>query len=624
MSLRFKILLILLAVVALYAALDYGIQRLVVFPSFIALEQDEAEKDLKRGFEALRREFYHLDTFTHDWAAWDDTYQFVRDRNMDYISSNLVAETFIDNQLNLIYVCNEVGKVIWGEIRNVDTWQRILLKEFPAESLPLTHPLLLHDNVDSAIAGVFTTEYKPMLVSSRPIVTTNNEGPIRGTLIMGRFLYKDSVKTLVEQTRVNFRLWPITGYALPEAEREVLKDISDGQPLLISDSDNNLLLVYATFPDIQGVPALLVRADIPREISTKGAAALRFALLSILVGGIVILVVLFVLLQRTVVGPMAKLTAHVVAIGKSDDLSARLSLPRRDEIGTLAQECDRMLEQLSEARKKLLEQSYHSGMAEMASGILHNIRNSLNPLVVDIDVLRQELRKAPIEKIEMAQTELAEGTPSSQRRKDLNTFLDLANKNLAMLIRKMRAKLDEVASHASHIEEILPERDKLSLRQRPMEQVGLDQLVNDSIALIPGDLRGTVSVEIDSSVGEIGPVTTHRVSLWQVLANLLVNSVESIKRADSISGKVEVQADAEQIDGIDMIHLRICDDGQGIDPSNLDRIFKRGFTTNKKDSWGIGLHWCANTIAAMNGRLYAESEGIGHGACFHLLFPRDQ
>jgi signal transduction histidine kinase len=412
---------------------------------------------------------------------------------------------------------------------------------------------------------------------------------------------------------------------MPEAEREILNDISNNdQPLLISDNDNNLLLTYATFPDIQGVPALLMRADIPKEISAKGAAALRFALLSILVGGIVILLVLFILLQRTVLTPMAKLTAHVVAIGKSDNLSARLSLPRRDEIGTLAQECDRMVEQLSEARKRLVEQSYHSGMAEMASGILHNIRNSLNPMVVDIDVARGELRKAPIEKIERAQTELTEGNPSSQRRKDLSTFLNLANKNLAKLICKVRAKLDDVASRASHIEEILPDGDELSLRQRPMEEVRLDELVRDSIALIPGDLRQTLSVGIDASLAKIGSLKAHRVSLWQVLANLLVNAAESIKRGNAISGKVEIQAGAEQVDGIDMIHLRICDNGQGIDPKNLDRIFERGFTVDKKGSWGIGLHWCANTIAAMNGQLYAESQGLGHGACFHVLFPRDQ
>jgi len=73
-----------------------------------------------------------------------------------------------------------------------------------------------------------------------------------------------------------------------------------------------------------------------------------------------------------------------------------------------------------------------------------------------------------------------------------------------------------------------------------------------------------------------------------------------------------------------MIELTIRDDGEGIAPDDLHRIFDRGFTTKRKGAWGIGLHWCANTMVAMNGRLYAESEGIGHGACFHLLFPKNQ
>jgi sensor domain CHASE-containing protein len=604
--------------------LDYAIQRMVVFPSFVVLEQNEAKKDLDRCFEALRREFYHLDTFNHDWAAWDDTYRFVQDRNTEYVTSNLVAQTFIDNKLNLIYVCDEKGQVVWGEIRNVETWQRMHLKEFPALLLPSKHPLLSHDSIESIIAGVFCTAHKPMLVSSRPIVTTNNEGPIRGTLIMGRFLYEDYIQTLVEQTRVNFHLWPIMGDAMPAAERKILNKLDDDEPLLIGNADNRLLHVYATFPDIQGVPALLIRADIPREISAKGDTALRFALFSIIAVGIVILFVLFVLLQRTVVAPIAKLTTHVVSVGKSDDLSTRLSLQRKDEVGTLARECDRMLEQLSDARRKLLEQSYHSGMSEMASGILHNIRNSLSPMIVDIDVLREKLLKAPIEKIEMAQTELAEGTLPVERRKDLNTLLDLANESLVTLIRKLRLKLDDIASRAAHIEEILPDRDELSPRRGPVEEVKLDELVRDSIALMPGDLMDTMLMELHPSVGETGSVQVHRISLCQVLANLLVNAAESIKRAGSILGKVEIRANAEQIDGVDMIHLQISDNGEGIDKADFERIFERGFTTKRKSAWGIGLHWCANSMAAMNGQLYTESDGIGHGACFHILFPRNQ
>jgi len=620
MSLRTKILLILVVVVVLYAGLDYGIQRLVVFPSFVALEQDEANKDLNRCFEAIRRESYHLDTFNHDWAAWDDTYQFVQDRNVEYISSNLVAQTFIDNRLNLIYLCDKKGQVVWGEIRNVETWQQMHLQAFPPLALPPEHPLLSHNSVGSAISGVFPTEFEPMLISSRPIVTTNSEGPIRGTLIMGRFLDEEYIETLVEQTRVDFHLWPVAGNALPVDERKVLDSLSRDGPLLISEDNGDLLRIYGTFPDIEGVPALLVRANIPREISARGNGALRFALFSILLAGIVVLVVLFVLLQKTVVAPIDKLRTHVVRIGKSDDLTTRLSLERQDEIGILAREFDRMVEQLSEARKQLLEKSYRSGIAEMASGILHNVRNSLTPMIVDIHILREEVRKMPIEKIQMALNELSVETVSVQRREKLIQFLDHASRHLAAFVEKLDNKLDNIARRAAHVEGILPERGDLSFQGKPIEEVQLDELLVDAMDLMPDDLRNFVRLKLDPSIKEKAPVKVHRISLRQVITNLLTNAAESIERTGATSGEVEIRAVTQQVDGVDMIHLTVCDDGEGIEEADLDRIFQRGFTTKRKGAWGIGLHWCANTMAAMKGRLFTESKGIGHGAVAMLKY----
>lgn len=621
MSLRSKILLILVVVVVLYAGLDYGIQRLVVFPSFVALEQEEASKDLDRCFDAIRREFFHLDTFNHDWAAWDDTYQFVQDRNTEYISSNLVAQTFIDNRLNVIYLCDQEGRVVWGEVRNVETWERMHLQDFPPLSLPANHPLLFHDNVDSAIAGIFLTEIKPMLVSSRPIVTTNNEGPIRGTLIMGRFLDEEYVKTLVEQTHVNFCISPVAGNdALPEMQKKILKSITPNEPLLMRGDDSDFLSVYGVFPDVEGIPALLVRADIPKDISVKGYGALRFALFSILFVGVIILFVLFVLLQKTVLTPVDKLRDHAVAIGKSDNLAPRLSLQRTDEIGILAQEFDRMLEQLSEARKQLLEKSYRSGIAEMAAGILHNVRNSLTPMIVDIHILREEVRKMPIEKIQTALNELSVETASVQRREKLIQFLDHASRNLAAFVEKLDNKLDNIADRAAHVEGILPERDDWEFRGKPIEEVHLNELVADAIDFIPEDLGKFFRLKLHPSIKEKGPVRVHRISLRQVMTNLLTNAAESIKRTGATSGEVEIRAVTQQVDGLDIIHMTVCDDGEGIEEADLDRIFQRGFTTKRKGAWGIGLHWCANTMAAMKGRLFAESKGIGHGACFHLFF----
>jgi sensor domain CHASE-containing protein len=97
MSLRLKVLLILSVVVVLYVGLYCGIQRLFVMPSFLEVEQNVAVKDVERCISALRREIHHLDLLTHDWAAWDDTCQFVEDRNSNYVKANLTPETFENN-----------------------------------------------------------------------------------------------------------------------------------------------------------------------------------------------------------------------------------------------------------------------------------------------------------------------------------------------------------------------------------------------------------------------------------------------------------------------------------------------------------------------------------------------
>jgi len=70
-----------------------------------------------------------------------------------------------------------------------------------------------------------------------------------------------------------------------------------------------------------------------------------------------------------------------------------------------------------------------------------------------------------------------------------------------------------------------------------------------------------------------------------------------------------------------MLHVRFRDNGCGIAPENIECIFERGFTTKSSGSTGQGLHWSASTVSVMNGKLYAESEGPGRGACLHLLLP---
>ena len=111
-------MLILLGVFVLCGIAEYAIHRLIIYPSFLALERKEAQKDLERSVQALQREIHHLDLLAHDWSAWDDTYKFVNKPFEDHEGSRPILSSFLENNVNLIYIFDTDGRVIWRKIYN--------------------------------------------------------------------------------------------------------------------------------------------------------------------------------------------------------------------------------------------------------------------------------------------------------------------------------------------------------------------------------------------------------------------------------------------------------------------------------------------------------------------------
>ena len=279
MSLKARLIIVLSLVTALYVGLTHGIQRLVIFPSFVLHERDHATSALQRCQDAIRREIYHLDLFCDDWAAWDDTYAFVGDRNPQYAQSNLLHETFTGNGLNLIYVVASDGTVVWGKILDLETEEEVELQQFPASTFPAGHPLLAHDTTDSSISGIIQTDLGPMLFASRPIITSEDEGPIRGSLLMGRRVDQAFVEMIAEQSDVDLQLWSVQDESMPaDASGALALMGDDGHPFLREQGEKQLA-AYATLPDLYApdTPSLLLRTTIPREITAQGDTVLRFA-----------------------------------------------------------------------------------------------------------------------------------------------------------------------------------------------------------------------------------------------------------------------------------------------------------------------------------------------------------
>ena len=322
MALRSKIILSLLAIMAAYMILNYQIQKKIISPNFAELERTEAEKDIKRCVEALQREIYHLDSLCRDWAAWDDSCEFVADKNKDYIDANLVPESFTANALNIIYIIDKNRKIVWGEVRDLTTEELLTVKEFYSDWFePSDHPFFVHEDNNSdylekaTVKGIYMTESGPVMVASRPIITSKYEGPVRGWIVMGRFLNTNVIEMLKKQTGVNFKIWSVGQDTLPDDEEAVLHQIVKENKYYIKEQNDDKLHVYTTVPDINGNTELLLKAVVKRDITSKGQETVHFAMLSITVVGALILVALLLLLNRLIVKPLGKLTFQMKKIG---------------------------------------------------------------------------------------------------------------------------------------------------------------------------------------------------------------------------------------------------------------------------------------------------------------------
>jgi sensor domain CHASE-containing protein len=621
MSLQHKVIGLIVVVLLIYGALDYTVQSRLILPSFTAIEREEALKDMNRVLQGIERETQDLVVSAADWATWDDSYRFVQDRNDAFREMNLNDTGMTSLTVNLLYFFDAARNQVWGRVFDLVAKEAMPIALLPA-TLPEGHPLVSLTQPGAEAQGILLTAQGPVLIAAKPIVTSQNQGPVRGTVVFGRFLDAAAISTIAKQTGVQLTILLARDSGLPPESAAALAELeASGGSLIREDVNQNR--VYRLLPDLFGQPALLVQVEVPRTISAQGQAATDFALRSLLSAGLLVLTVLVISLRRLILTPLRQLTQHTIAVGQHGNLSQRLVWARWDEFGILAYEFDRMVERLVETRAALIDQSYHSGVAEMASGLLHNIGNAMTPLKFRVMKLNDAIRNAPIAELRTALHQLADPDTPPDRRGDLEQFVELAGLEVVTLLDGTVEQLARIDQHVTHIQKILNEQERFSHAHRVLEALPVADLVREAVELCNGALPRQIHIEPSPDLAAVGAVVGSRVAVQQILINLLKNAIEAITTHSPPpeTGRIAVKASLEPGDGGDQVHLRVIDNGIGVPPESLPHLFERGFSTKPQTLSGIGLHWCAITALALGGKLYAESAGVGQGACLHLLLP---
>lgn len=635
MSLRSKIVLILVVVVGFYGLVTDQVQRHVFSGRFEEVELREAREDLERVYEALEAEIDDVDDLALRWASWDDARDFLRGEGTEeFERSNLRPEFLARRGIDLLYflgpVTNAEARVRWSDLRDPDSRAAMSLRDFPTGSFLATHPLLVRadwqkeaGNVERPVGILLTEAELPLIVSTHAVVGSDGTGEPVGTLVLGRFLGAGVRERLSQQTCVPFETWQVDGRSqLDEGARAVLDEATGSTEPVVRVFDDETLHVYGTFSDLRHRPEILLRASVDRGVTGTGATAMSFGLVSNIAGGFVMLLALTFLLQRIVLAPLSRLTAHAVRIGQEEDFRAKLAMDRNDEIGTLSREFDGMMEKLEQARSELVDTARSAGKSEIAAGILHNVGNVLNSVNISTALITQLVEDMSVDDLEKVSEILGE------HRDDLGRFVteDPQGQHLAPFLTAISGKLGEerlsvvqelasLSNGIEHICELIKSQQSFAVKTALEEELQLSERLEEAIRITQQASHQDPDLVIVREYEELPDVLVDKHRLLEILVNLVQNARQSMWESEAPSTlRLSVRREGERV------RIRVSDSGAGIPAEVLPKIFNLGFTT-KERGHGYGLHTAANAATEMGGFLSAESDGPGRGATFTLDLP---
>ncbi len=361
MKLRRKTLSIVGITIAGLTSILYAVSSSILLSSLVKAEEQEATQVVKGVLSVFAQTADDFNSRFADWSAWDDTYAFIQNRNQEFIDSNLVPEGLANLRVNIALFVNTSGKIVYGTA--LDT-EKLKLTPVPfalKRRISLDDRLLQHPNAQSSLAGILLLPSGPILITSRPILTTKSTGPIRGTLVFGRNLDAAGIAKLSKITRLPLIVHRINDPELPADFQKVREKLSEKKQILVRPLSEKSIAGYALIRDIYDRPALLLRVDIPREIYRQGQISLLYLLVSVILAGIGFVGCTLLLLEYLVLSPLSSLAKAVNGVSSSQDLSMRLPVTGEDELSDLARTINGMLSAIAIAESEQLEEKARYG-----------------------------------------------------------------------------------------------------------------------------------------------------------------------------------------------------------------------------------------------------------------------
>jgi C4-dicarboxylate-specific signal transduction histidine kinase len=424
---------------------------------------------------------------------------------------------------------------------------------------------------------------------------------------------------------------------------ERVKNRQPGQSVLeLPESGEYLAVARLQGPDWNFVTVL------PESVVAKPALqAARYVLVFGLGSLMLELAIMFWVLRRQISQPLLAFT-HATDQIATGNFKVELDTRRQDELGQLAQafglmadevqrreealrranegleqRVDERTRELKDVHRQLVQVARQAGRAEVATSVLHNVGNVLNSVHTSAMLAKERLVGLQVEDVGHVAAMLEE------RRGDLGTFLtqDERGRNvmpfLSGLGQHLRTEcheavslLDEVGRYTEHIGTIVKLQQNYTRAPRLNEQANLAELLEDALRINSAGLTRH-EVRVERQLSPVPQLITDKHKVLMILVNLISNAKYAL---DGVPAEKRCLTLRMENPTAERVRIEVRDNGVGIEPELLTRIFQHGFTT-REDGHGFGLHSSSLAAQELGGTLTAHSEGPGRGATFILELP---
>jgi signal transduction histidine kinase len=409
------------------------------------------------------------------------------------------------------------------------------------------------------------------------------------------------------------------------------------------DDGKDLLYVEPIVRDGERMGTLFLHSDYAGQ---AGQLHRLYASILILVLAVSFLVAAFVSwkLERVILDPIKNLADTAHRIAAENDYSVRTPRVADDEVGSFTDSFNSMLDQiqtrdtallreiaerkraeeeLQNTQERLIEASRQAGMAEIATGVLHNVGNVLNSVNVSATLISDRLSQSKTQNLAKAATllrekngNLPEFLTQDPKGRLLPNYLADLSEHLETERCEARTELDLLARNIEHIKDIVAMQQTYARVSNFVETLTVDSLLEDALRLNLDSLdRHGIALVRD--IAQVPPVTVDKHKALQILVNILRNAKNALDDAPGAEKRVTITVREKDEN---TVSIAVTDTGVGIPAENLTRIFSHGFTT-RKDGHGFGLHSAALAAQQLGGALSVASDGPGCGATFTLELP---